>query len=836
MTESGPSTRATRLKERLLASPFEADIERARYYTRAWKRTEGTPPAMRAALALEETLRNMSIRIDDDDQLVGTKTFKRLAGPIGIERWPIPTLLFDLIRHHGIGRRQDSEGAQGAGDGIGNSIVFDGDRPYLISDEECREMEEEILPYWEGKDLRSLKLDMLKQKGLYPEPPEGAGELSPEQAELVKKLPPGVVTVLKALRSFRDEHIDELPGTIDLQGHVTIGIKKVLDIGYRGIAEQAAATLADLDESSPNYPRRKDFLESVQVAADAVCEHAGRYAKLAREMAEQTEGQRKDELLAIARRCERVPALPPRDFVEALQSILMTQVTAVVSVGEDGILCPGRADQFVYPRYAKDLEAGTLTRQAAAEALEEYYLKLAYNIAFGPNNVTIGGVDKDGNDATNEVSYLFLETHEKLRGVRNGLAVRISPKTPREFLIAACRTHRRTAGVAFYNDDVVIRDLQLDGYSLPDARDYSVVGCTELTGTGNNNGYTASTSATLVIALEMALNEGRPLTDGARRLGVATPPVADLTTFEDLKKAFADQAAFVIDLGVRRAEVKDQAFAEAFPTPLLSSTIEGCVESGRDITQGGAIYNHSSVNLQGLATVANSLAAIRWAVFEEKLLTLEELVGHLRNNFEGAEDLRQRLGRKAPKYGNDNPEADDIATWVTDLLCRNVRQHEHALGGTYRASIISAGSQTREGRSRAASADGRPAGAAVSNGISPANGTELTGATAALCSVAKACASPVSNGSACNMNLNPATIKSDEGVEKLASLVEGYFRLGGRHVQFNPMGLDVLKDAQAHPEKYPDLMVKVSGYSTLFVDISKPLQDDIIARTEFADV
>jgi formate C-acetyltransferase len=260
------------------------------------------------------------------------------------------------------------------------------------------------------------------------------------------------------------------------------------------------------------------------------------------------------------------------------------------------------------------------------------------------------------------------------------------------------------------------------------------------------------------------------------------------------------------------------------------------VESGRDITQGGAIYNHSSVNLQGLATVANSLAAIRWAVFEEKLLTLEELVGHLRNNFEGAEDLRQRLGRKAPKYGNDNPEADDIATWVTDLLCRNVRQHEHALGGTYRASIISAGSQTREGRSRAASADGRPAGAAVSNGISPANGTELTGATAALCSVAKACASPVSNGSACNMNLNPATIKSDEGVEKLASLVEGYFRLGGRHVQFNPMGLDVLKDAQAHPEKYPDLMVKVSGYSTLFVDISKPLQDDIIARTEFADV
>ncbi len=577
-----PSAKARKLKEQLVASRYEMDIERARYYTRSWKRTEGVPPCMRAALALQDTLRHMTIRIDDDETLVGVKTFKRLAGPIGIERWALPNILFDLLRHSG-----DLPSSSGTTAIPGQSVVFEAftsGYTCATTDDECREMKEEILPYWEGKNLRSLKLDFLKRAGLYPGPPQPAATVDPKK---LAGLAPGTLTVLKALKSFREEYADALPGTIDLQGHVTVGIKKVLDLGFSGIAEQAARELAKLEAGAPDYERRKDFLGSVQVAAGAVCEHAERYAKLAEEKAATASGERRKELLEVAERCRRVPAAPPRTFVEALQSIWMTQAAMLIGHGEDGIMCPGRVDQFLFPYYQKDLEAGLITREAALAAIEEYYVKLGYVIGFGPNNLTLGGVDRDGQDATNEVSHLFLEVHASLRGVRNGLAVRISPKTPRDFLVKACETHRHTAGVAFYNDEVVIRDLCKDGYSLEDARNYSVVGCTELTGTGDNNGYTASTDARLSLALELALNGGCRLLGSGQRAAVATPSTSQLDTFEGVKKAFADQLQFLVDLGVRRAEVKDRAFAEAFPAPLLSSTIEGCVESGRDITRGG---------------------------------------------------------------------------------------------------------------------------------------------------------------------------------------------------------------------------------------------------------
>ena len=454
---------------------------------------------------------------------------------------------------------------------------------------------------------------------------------------------------------------------------------------------------------------------------------------------------------------------------------------------------------------------------------------------FGPNNITIGGLGRNGEDATNEISYLMLESYNRLKGLRNGLAVRISEKSPRAFLVRACETHRNTAGIAFYNDAVATRDLMKDGYALEDARDYGIVGCVELTLTGNNNGYTSGSIAHFVRALEMALNEGCALASKWERIGVKTPDAATFKTFEDVKKAFADQLANSIGVMVKLTEAKDQVFAESFPTPLLSSTIEGCVESGRDITRGGARYNHATVSSQGLATVANSLAAIRWAVFEEELVTMPELVNHLHNNFEGAEELRQQLLRKAPKYGNDDPEADEIAAWVTDTLDKEARKHKRGIdGGTYRALLISAfGSQIAEGRVLAATPDGRLQGQPVSNGISPANGTELNGMTAALHSGAAVSGANLSSGTAFNMTLNPLTIRTDEGAEKLASLLEGYFRLGGRQVQFNPMGRETLRDAQEHPENYADLMVKVSGYSYRFIDLSGSLQNDIIARTEF---
>jgi pyruvate formate-lyase/glycerol dehydratase family glycyl radical enzyme len=790
------SARMMRLKERLLSSSWEVDLERARYYTKTWRKMENAPPAMRAAQALKETFQNMTIRIEDDELLVGVKTGKKFAAPLGIERHLASISIQLALFFHGKKMDDADPALWYLG---GHSREFDRE-VYDMPEEVYRELKEEILPYWQGKDLKSMKLALWKKRGI-------------------------------------DMDLTEIAHSIEMQGHIIIGLKRVLDIGFKGISEWAEKILKNLKETDKDYHQRKDFLESVQVAAEAACDLSNRYATLAEKMAQKAKGQRKTELLQIAERCKHVPANPPRNFIEALQSVWMTQVALIISYGEDAIHGPGRLDQLLYPYYEHDMETGSLTRESAQDLLEEYLIKVSYFTMFGPNNITIGGVDQNGEDATNELSYLFLDANDALKGgLRKSFAVRISPKTPRDFLKRACETYRVGAGVAFYNDNVVIRDLLEDGYSLADARNYAIVGCAEPTGMGNNNGYTGSNGIFMTQVLEVALNEGHRLRDG-KKVGASTPDPRTFTTFEDVKEAFAGQLSYLIDAVVREAELKDQLIAEHFPSPLLSSTIEGCLESGRDISHGGSRYGHSHVGAQGLATVVNSLSAIRWAVFEEKLLTMEEIVNHLRNNFAGAENIRQTLLHKAPKYGNDDARADELAEWVTQVHAREVRRHKSGvMGGYYRPLMISAGTQDTEGFLCGASPDGRLAKTAVANGMSPANGTELNGATAALHSVSKACKACFSCGTTFNMNLSPGLIKTDEGLDKFASMLEAYFVLGGRQIQINPVDVNSLKDAQIHPENYADLTVKVSGYSFRFIDLSKSLQDDIIARTQFSEV
>ena len=659
--------RIAKLKDRVLSSVYELDIERAKYYTEAYKRTEGQLPGIRAARGLEETLGKMTIRIDDEELIVGSKTAKKWGGPIYIEGNTGSLHMALATKFY----KSEIPIEKALPDGFGGlSAEFLSGVP-KISEEEYRIITEEIVPYWRDKTIMARTDDRWRQEGIHPDEALAVGAW-------------------------------ELQDTIMListgQGHVTVGLNKVLGMGFRGIARQAAEGLAKLDQSDENYLRRRDFLESVQVAANAVCTFAERYARLAEKMAEKAEPQRKSELLGIAERCRRVPAEPPRNLMEAIQSIWLTQAAVIISYGDASITCPGRVDQYLYPFYKQDLEAGRITRDQALEAIMEYYLKLATNIYFGPNNVTIGGLDRKGENAVNEVSRLFLEAHWNLNGLRNGLAVRISGKTPRDFLLQACEMHRRCAGVALFNDEVVIRDLvENDGYPLEAARDYSIVGCVEPTGTGNNNGYTSSNGLLPVVLLEMALNEGERSLVGWKRAGAPTPPASQFKSFEDVKQAYTDQLSYAADLTVRRAYVKDQVIADNYPLPLLSSTIEGCVESATDVTGGGAKYNHGCLNGQALATVANSLAAIRWAVFDKKLLSMEELVGHLRNNFEGAEEVRQQL-LSAPKFGNDDPYVDDLAVWVAETFNNEVTSHKFWMGGVHRACMVSAMTQDPRGR------------------------------------------------------------------------------------------------------------------------------------------
>lgn len=794
-SESLYSERIARLRESLLSSSYEGDIERARYYTRSYKNTEGKPPCFRAAKGLEETLRHMSIKIDDDERIVGAKTIKKVSGPIGIERTFMDRINLIAMPFHG----KDTSSLCWLDSGHGGGPEWLKEL-LTMPEEEIREMKEEINPYWRGKNMSSIMRARWMEEGLV----------------------------------SSDRRRGGVAGVADMQGHVAIGMKKVIDHGFRGIAAQAAEQLGLLTEKDKDYEQRRDFLESVQVAVEAVCEHAERYAALAEETARQAAEPRKSELLAIADRCRRVPAEPPSNFMEAVQSVWMTQVVMAISYGEDSIFCPGRVDQYIYPYYRADMEAGRITEDEALEILEEYFIKLSTFVGFGPNNIVIGGVDQNGKNAVNDISYLMLEALKRLKGLRNGLAVRIAPETPHDFILKACDVHRRTAGIAFFNDQVAVRDLMADGYALEDARNYGIVGCAELAGTGDSNGYGSGSSCHFEQVIESALNEGRLYSTKWEQVGLKTPPASEMKTFGDVKKAFAEQLAHSVATMVKMSDIKDQVFAESFPTPLLSSTIEGCIESGHDVTRGGARYNHSAVSAHGLATMVNSLTAIQWAVFEEKLLIMEEFVEHLRNNFEGAEELRQQVLRKAPKYGTNNPKADEIALWVTELLDTESRKHKRPIdGGTYRGLLISAGGQVLAGLALGATPDGRMAREAVANGISPANGTDTEGMTAVFHSAVKASRAKLSGGTALNMIINPMTLKTDENLEKFASLIEAYFEMGGRQVQFNPMGRETLKDAQKNPENYSDLMVKVSGYSYRFVDLSKGLQDDIINRTEF---
>jgi formate C-acetyltransferase len=844
-----PSERISRIKQRFLSSPFGLDIERARHYTKVWKQMGykgNSRPCMRAALALEKTLRNINIEIDEDEQLVGRKASGMLTEPVGIERGSfngaIELLLNPLADDNmalpvgGLGPERQRE-------------VFES-----VTPEMREELKKEILPYWRHKTAHFSKIDRLTKAGLYAGVPtigpislyrmtKGLGGVKNALDVMIKNVGGNVGnmslrSLLLAPRALRLVY-EILPDlsylVLDMQGHIVPGYPRVLELGFEGISDWADRQHGELEKGDVDYKRREDFLESVQVSAKAVMEFSNRYAELAEEMAAETEGPRKAELKDIAERCRRVPAKPPRTFMEALQSIWMTLVTLCISYGMDNVFTSGRMDQYLYPYYLANLEAGRIKREQALEAVEELLIKLAGNLIFGPNNITIGGLTREGEDAVNEVSYIFLDALENLKGLGNGLAVRISHKTPREFLLRACAIHRRTAGVAFYNDDIVIRDLEEEEYSPEDARDYSIVGCVEPTSTGNDNSYTAGNAVWLVGILEMALNRGRRLMVGSRRVGAKTRDPRRFRTFEDVKDAFEKQVSYVVDKAVRMMEEKDRVF-EDFPTPLLSSTVEGCLESGKDLTWGGARYNNGHINAQALATVADSLAAIRWAVFDEKIISMRGMIEALSANFRGYDSLRQELLRKAPKFGNDDPRADELAHWACEVFVRETRKHRCWRGGNYRPSMFSSGTQDLEGALCGATPDGRLAGEVVANGISPTNGMEMSGATAVFHSVAQAGKTFISDGSALNMNLSPAMLASEENVEKLASLMEAYFVLGGRHVQFNPLDAETLRDAQQHPEKYPDLTVKVTGYSARFVDLSKVLQDDIIARTEFQNL
>jgi formate C-acetyltransferase len=769
--------RSEKLKARLLSLPKEVCVERARLITESYKETEGEPVIIRRAKALHKILSNLPVNIWSDELIVGSITSRELGAGIYPET---------------IGGWLDGELDQ-----LDKRIP----NPFVVKAEDVQKLRKEVFPYWNDKNILNITLVTWPK-------------------DLTDIHFTGMAFVIPELAGF---------------GHIVLNYEKVLKMGLEGIIEEADKYLA---QSEPN---KRDFYEAAKISCQAVIDFANRYAEKAETLllSERDEGRRK-ELENIAKICRMVPAKPSESFQEALQAIYFTQIAAQIEDYEASISV-GRIDRLLYPLYKSDIKKGKISREDAQTLLECFFLKLSSVIPlwnslttqyFGGlpvyTNVLVGGLDEKGKDVTNEVSYLALEARKKSH-MQPNFGVRIHEKTPPEFLE---RVSEAVIGggtnLYFVNDGIIVSALMKRGILKEDALNYAINGCVEIGIPGKS--FTSGDAGlfNLAFALEMALNRGMK---NNVRIGVETRDPREFETIEDLMESFREQVKFLASKFVEGINLMDKLLAEQRPNPFISSLTEGCLKSGNDITQGGAIYNSSGIQIVGVASVADSLAAIDKLVFKEKKISMETLLNALANDFKEQESLRQLLS-KAPKYGNDS-EADEYARWCVEMWDDIIKDYKNYRGGDFWTGIYSATTHVPFGMLTGTLPNGRKAGEPLSVGISPSQGMADSGPTAVLKSASKIDYKLSPNGVALNLEFSPSYFRGKEGIKNFSALVKGFFNLGGMHVQFNFVGRETLLAAKKNPEKYKDLLVRVAGFSAAFVDLDPRVQDEIISRTEF---
>jgi formate C-acetyltransferase len=689
---------------------------------------------------------------------------------------------------------------------------------YLVRPEVKRELLEEILPYWRGRTLYDRVMAVL-----------------PEHVKEAQEI--GVVSGRGNITSG--------------DGHIIVDYSKLMKMGLEGIIAEAEEMLNSLSPYNAIEARKRPFLEAVGIACRAAIRFAGRYAEEAeRQAAEERDPIRRAELEHIAAVCRWVPARPPHTFHEALQSAWFIQlITQIESNGHSFSM--GRLDQYTYPFYRADSEAGRLTEGQTLELLECLWLKIFSVIKIRPwshtrfgigyptyQNVTVGGLGRSGQDATNELSYMVLRTMRDTRLTQPNVSARYHSSSPEEFLIECGRTIKMGFGMpAMKNDEAIIPALLEKGVRAEDAYDYAIVGCVEAAVPGKW-GYrnTGMAFLNMLKVLELAYNDGRNPSTGAV-LCPGSGLLTDFRSFDELYDAFLKQLYFYTQCHMEIDTYADLALEEMVPDAFCSALVSDCVARAKTIKEGGAIYDVVSGLQSGLANVANSLMAIKKRVYEEGALSLEELKHALETDFadEGGERIRQLL-LSAPKYGNDIEEVDTLAARVlSDYLkeagnYRTSRYGRGPIGGTYAGSTSNISANVPLGQPIGATPDGRRAGKPIAEGASPTHHTVEKGPTAIMRSVAKL---PTIKMIAqlLNLRLAPGSLDTDDGLRQLAWLLRGFQALKGWHVQFNTVSTETLLDAQKHPGKYRDLVVRVAGYSALFVTLDKATQDDIIERT-----
>jgi len=781
------SSRVARLRQESLDARPVLSSERARLITEFYRQPRRllSVPVWRA-LSFKYILEHKAIYIGEGELIVGEK------GP-----FPKATPTYPEICCHSLDDLDILNSREKT-----SFVVSEADRALYA---------ETIIPFWRGQTMRELIF----------------AEMTPEWKAAYNA---GVFTEFMEQRA---------------PGHAVLD-DKIYHKGLLDLKTDIEVSLSHLDYlNDADAYNKQEELKAMLICADALIAFARRYAARASALAQQeTDSLRRRELERIAEVCTHVPAHAPRTFWEALQMYWFVHLGVTTELNTWDSYSPGALDQHLYPFYKRDIAEGALTPEFARELLQCFWIKFNNQPAPPKVGVTaaesgtytdfaqisIGGLAPDGSDGVNELSYLLLDVVEEMRLLQPSASIKVSALTPDDFIKRAAKIIRTGFGQpSIFNHDIMVQQLVRQGVAIEDARKGGPSGCVEVSAFGKEN-YNLTGYFNTVKVLEITLNNGVDPRSG-ERLGLETGDPTDFSTFAELYNAFAKQLRHFIDIKIRGNNIIERLYAEYLPSPMMSLLVDDCIAKGKDYHNGGARYNMSYIQGVGIGTLTDSLSAIKHHVFDKSDVTMTELLAALKNDFAGNERLRLLLLNRTPRYGNDDDEADAIMRLCFDTYFDAIEGRKNTKGGVYHINLFPTTVHVYFGSVVGATPDGRRAGAPVSEGVSPVQGADRRGPTAVLRSVGKMDHVRTA-GTLLNQKLTPSLLKTDADLDKIGYLVRTYFAMGGQHIQFNVVDAAILRAAQAHPEEYRGLVVRVAGYSDYFCDLSRALQDEIIARTE----
>ena len=782
--------RIINLKKTLLEANVKVSCERITHLRDSYRETEGQYPSIRRAKFFQKHLRERGIFIDENP-IVGTLTESRAGAQ------PYPESSCKWMK-----RESKYSGH------LGEVIISESDKKLL----------EETADYWWDKCILSQTEKAWNQKYQ------------------------GSIKRSDFIRSMVWVDYNSHPLWV---ARVCIDYAKVLNIGLEGIITEAEAELQKLPIDSFSAFEKRDFLTAVIIALNSVIEFAQRYSALAKEMAQaETNLERKRELERIADACQQVPARPPRSFYEAIQSFWFTHLASFIEAASDGH-SPGRFSQYMYPFYLKDKNAGKISDEEVVDLLQLLFIRFTELHLFGPErqfiqtmssmfqNIALGGVNSRGEDATNELDYLLLEAQKRVRLVQPTLSILYHDKMPDEFLFKALELVRTGIGMpAFFNNDLNIQRLLGYGASLEDARNHCVIGCVEV-GYSHTCGTIIGGAVNMPKLLELALNDGTDPKSGIQ-VGLQTGDAKTFKSYDALQSAVKKQLEHSMKYHAEFYATGRSLFAHYMPSPFSSALVDDCIKNATDMNAGGARYAMDGHTPIGMIDFIDSLAAIKKLVFNEKSVEINQLLEALSVNFEGYEELHEKL-LSAPKYGNDDDFVDEIGRHWYEVFYEEHQKYVDHLGKRKQPIAQSITNHFLMGTYTGALASGRKDGVPFADGsVSASPGKDKKGPTALIKSASKVIDTTKYASSLLNMKFDPVSLGDEEGLRLLLSMIKTYMDLGGHHVQFNVVSADMLKDAQRNPENYQDLIVRVAGFSAFFVHLDPVVQNEIIKRTELS--